>query len=941
MLHHRRRPLVAALALALLALPAAMLGAEEEDPAFTTIINVPPDEAPGAIDSNTQLNLFEGGSIPSYFDAGKPDGSSVNVEVNISGGSVGERFRVFSGSTVNISGGSVGDRFIATGSTVDISGGSVGEFFVANSGSTVNISGGSVGRRFFASSDSTVSISGGSVGGVVARSGSTVNVSGGTVGDNFVASSDSTVSISGGSVGHGFGAFSGSTVNLSGGSVGYGFEARSGSTINLSGGQFMLDGVGISQLPYGGLPYSYGKLFTGTLADGSVFIFATEADDRLDSGTTTLAPVTLSPADTTPMVVESGVGPNGLRPDQTLTLRGEGKLADHFAAVDATLHIEGGQVGEGLEVAYSQVDISGGSVGDDFTAFSGSTVDISGGNVGNFFRAYSGSQVSISGGSVGDVFDADSGSTVNLSGGQFMLDGAGISQLPAGGLPDGGLFTGTLADGSVFIFTTQADDHLEYGTTTLVPVTLSPADTTPIVVESGVGPNGLRPGQTLSLRGEGELADHFAAVDATLHIEGGQVGEGLEVAYSQVDISGGSVGDGLDAFSGSTVNISGGSVGNGFDAASGSTVNISGGSVGAWFDAFSGSTVNLSGGTVGDEFDAFSGSTVNISGGQFMLDGAGISQLPSGGLPDGGLFTGTLADGSVFIFAAEALDRLDSGTTTLVPVTLGPADTTPMVVGSGVGPNGLRPGQTLTLRGEGELADYFAAVDATLHIEGGQVGDRLEVAYSQVNIYGGSVGAWFDAFPGSTVNLSGGSVGKHFDANSGSTVNISGGSVGDGFDAFSGSTLNLFGLHFVMDGLDITDTLTPREPMQISHGEVTLGGLLTDGSRFSLGVASDAMLTITLDAIYGDANLDQVVDVIDLGVLGLGIGGEGDWRSGDFNHDDVVDVIDLGILGLHFGASRGGGTGEVGVVTPEPGGLGLLGIGALAVLGRGRRRRSE
>ena len=49
-------------------------------------------------------------------------------------------------------------------------------------------------------------------------------------------------------------------------------------------------------------------------------------------------------------------------------------------------------------------------------AFSGSEVNISGGSVGNSFDAESGSVVNISGGSVGSDFIAESGSVVNISG---------------------------------------------------------------------------------------------------------------------------------------------------------------------------------------------------------------------------------------------------------------------------------------------------------------------------------------------------------------------------------------------------------------------------------------------------------------------------------------------------------------------------------------------
>jgi hypothetical protein len=57
-------------------------------------------------------------------------------------------------------------------------------------------------------------------------------------------------------------------------------------------------------------------------------------------------------------------------------------------------------------------------------------------------------------------------------------------------------------------------------------------------------------------------------------------------------------------------------------------------------------------------------------------------------------------------------------------------------------------------------------------------------------------------------------------------------------------------------------------------------------------------------------------------------------EDGNFDFDDDVDWYDLDILQEAFGGS-GGGSGPV--VTPEPATLGLLALGAVAVL---RRRRT-
>jgi hypothetical protein len=53
----------------------------------------------------------------------------------------------------------------------------------------------------------------------------------------------------------------------------------------------------------------------------------------------------------------------------------------------------------------------------------------------------------------------------------------------------------------------------------------------------------------------------------------------------------------------------------------------------------------------------------------------------------------------------------------------------------------------------------------------------------------------------------------------------------------------------------------------------------------------------------GDANVDGLVDVGDLGILAANYGGSGkNWFLGDFNGDGAVDVGDLGILAANYGS---------------------------------------
>lgn len=56
----------------------------------------------------------------------------------------------------------------------------------------------------------------------------------------------------------------------------------------------------------------------------------------------------------------------------------------------------------------------------------------------------------------------------------------------------------------------------------------------------------------------------------------------------------------------------------------------------------------------------------------------------------------------------------------------------------------------------------------------------------------------------------------------------------------------------------------------------------------------------------GDANVDGVVDLLDLDILGVNFDASGAlYSQGDFNGDTFVDLLDLDLLGANFGASIG------------------------------------
>jgi len=334
--------------------------------------------------------------------------------------------------------------------------------------------------------------------------------------------------------------------------------------------------------------------------------------------------------------------------------------------------------------------------------------------------------------------------------------------------------------------------------------------------------------------------------------------------------------------------------------------------------------VNISGGTFGGSFSASAGSDLELIGGEFRLNGANFSG-DTISLSDEDVFTGTLADGSSFIFRddsnpdpTEGFDVLTDVLTdvTLTVVPLPTVNAGPLVINGPMvsGPSGLRSGQTVTLEAGGVLVENYAVVDATLNVVAGILGDSAEASGSVVNISGGIVGEGFEAYSGSEVNISGGIVGDLFDANPGSVVNISGGVVGENFDVFAGSTAN---------GVEL-DNLQLGQSIPITDRNVTLSGVLADGELFSFDLNAvnfslefsyllppeevdvddffdpDATLTITLTNpvpepfLLGDCNQDDFVDFSDIPAFIAILQAGSFLDEADCNRDGFVDFLDIG-----------------------------------------------
>jgi hypothetical protein len=472
-------------------------------------------------------------------------------------------------------------------------------------------------------------------------------------------------------------------------------------------------------------------------------------------------------------------------------------------------------------------------------------------------------------------------------------------------------------------------------------------------------------GSQVSITG-GFIGDNFRALSGSVvNIMGGNVGilHGISVSPgSTVNIMGGQVGQQGTA-SGGVLNISGGALGGNFLANTGSVVNISGGGIGSRFVAWDGSTVNLSGGAIGESFRKEFGSAVTIIGGDFRSNGTSIAGLDAEGnevsftFQPGSLLSGTLADGTPFAFNNEPSlygqfqpgDSFFGGTLKLRAATLpaiGPALTT---VPTAPPPRGIRTGQTLIVSNGGSLEDNFnAGYGSTVIINGGVVGRNLEAVGSTVSITDGTIGVGMNAYHGSVFAISGGTIEGYFEVNRGAIVNIAGGSFGTGLESHTDSVVyisggsidngfwasgatHLFGSQFILDGVDITSSLTPNVPFVIPDRDVLLTGILTDGSSFDFDLNSTgatgqdyflatATLTVTLGR-PGDFDSDGDTDGDDFLA----------WQRGQ--SPNPLSSTDLAAWRTNFGA---GATTPVVTAVPEPGTWPLVALALVGLLRSGR-----
>ncbi len=481
----------------------------------------------------------------------------------------------------------------------------------------------------------------------------------------------------------------------------------------------------------------------------------------------------------------------------------------------ATVNFTGGHANAVLALLDTFINISGSPIDGPtiggIQAGQNVVVDIDGGKIGGIF-ASGNAQILLSGGVIENTLSAGPGTSVEIRGSGFQVNRvstpSGVLNLPLLlDAPEATTVTGVFESGTPFVLSNWTGDNIDQ--LALVDISVPPVSLDPIEVSNGVGPVGLRPGQRLKLSDTGSLPDHFTAVDATLEIQGGMVGEGMRLANTGASFSGGALVDAI-LFGGTGLDVSGDVTIERLRSLAGSTVEITGGSIeSAWVRQGSnltmsagdigriepGGSLRFSGGVFGDVnntpfvFDSF----MSLLGNEFMLNGRPISgffKLQS----RNDVLTGTLADGSPFVIGYGAGDTgFDDLRINLQTIGLPVADPALIIIDGDIGPKGLRGGQALRLLSGGQLGRNFAAVEAEIEVYGGYINSNLEIVSSNLLVTGGEIGDHFSAQLGSHVVIDGGAVGNDFEAYLGSTILLESGSIGEDFRVNTGSVFSMLG----------------------------------------------------------------------------------------------------------------------------------------------------
>lgn len=152
----------------------------------------------------------------------------------------------------------------------------------------------------------------------------------------------------------------------------------------------------------------------------------------------------------------------------------------------------------------------------------------------------------------------------------------------------------------------------------------------------------------------------------------------------------------------------------------------------------------------------------------------------------------------------------------------------------------------------------------------------------------------------------------------------SGGSQIDSLTIGTGSTLDITNTHVILSDTtpSIQATILGYLASGYNGGHWNGTGIVSStaasgSGNYGVGYASGSVGGVSgltsgqieiAYALYGDANLDGVVNSVDFGIVASNFGHQvsGGWQMGDFTYHGTVNSIDLSLLGQNFGMSANG-----------------------------------
>ena len=907
---------------------------------FATVINAPPNVPPGVLNSDTQLNLGPGGVWSLGYDnklrSGQTDGTSSNIEMNVTGGVIGSPLEIYAGSTLNFSGGSSNYYFYPhDGSLINIGGGVV-SYVYAYSGSVTNVSAGSIDHQ------------------AEFLSGSVVNVTGGFVGNSYDDSltvwGGATANISGGGVGRGLNLYGG-VVNVTGGQIYDGVDVTVAGSLNLFGDDFRIDGVPVSGLDSIGssvLPnFSSQATLSGVYSDGTPFAFIMPYN-MIAAGRLALHRTAVPAPTPATFNLPGDPLPTGLREGQRVVVGSGATLPAHFVAGRGSqVEIQpGGSFGEGFKAAGAVIDVYGSLAEQTLFATGGSILNLHDGDAPDngtaYLEIYDSSILNVSGGDWSAVTSRlMPGSTARFSGGtmnyayaerdvDFAMSGGKVRHV-------------TLADSSVPAVLSGGEiEHLELpyrgdirlAGTTVGTISWGNQDGNlthsagvvrnyfPVAkgatarLEGGAigGPFLLDPTGKLEIAGgefrvDGQLVAGLDAPGASLEISvpdgallSGTLADGTPFAFSSLDqhfdfsgddlkgkitliavatpaVAPGAILAGehpnlLGVREGQTLVVSSGDVVRDvFNIGYGARVELNaGGTIGERVEAV-GAELVMTGGTLGNRFDAFDGSVISISGGNV---GQLFEAHPGSQVRISGGKVGDL-----FSAQSESDVEISGGEMTRAEIY---ANASFRVNGGTLGTMYLQENARMTVAG-GTVNIFEVKKDAHIDLFSGRLGSSSYSAYDQrivgtVDQYGGIVGESLEIYVGGALNSYVGTVERNGDVYNGGVLNIKGGAVGNEWTVDSGGRINL-----EQGSLGSSTTINPGGQLTASNG--TIGSNL---NVYGTATIDDALVGANAD-VFSGGRLHLMGGALGRGVNGRA-GGEIHLYGSEFHVGaEVVDGL--------------------------------------------------